>query len=1275
MSIGSSTNAGSVQNIISTYIEPNQVDRLNRRSADIKRGDATFSLTRQEFTNTYNKDSQNQWAESWYGEYKVVLQMRADAMQKKLNMEYNRVLDNSVFAPMHSEDENGDQNIDSVRTDFSPDSNQVLGLPAGPITGSGGTSSSATDLPLKDLLLLKLKNNYTETLWHPMVGGSGYTDRDSFDSAIIPTAGAWYNPKYYTTWQEGNAGELVTKAAFNGGVSTVGGVSGALLPGWTAYLCDSNNTANAGGNYVRVHKPDTIAGTVANPNYLSWSKTHNPNDPAATWHDPSEPDSNLTASNLTGYYEGSYGVTYTNADAAYTAADSNFGAWEGKSPYWIYRQQQIDAIIAAALDASGAYYTVSGASDFSNSDIADLVIFQALGGTVQAPDPGNPGTAVPTIMSGLIGANGVIKDIENLVADPMTYGILDFRTDDGDGNVSKPNFVFDAAGGYINLTDSSSPKPTDVSQNGEHVSLYNANGTKYYQPIEEDIYNNIFANLASKLAFSQVDGMPAQTLPALGPNGNLQSMLGQALAPFGLGDYVTDSLVGDIYDNLLAGSTSIRQSNTDLDFLGREWDSATLLSDMFVGKSASSCCQILPCVGPTSSWTVYTNTAGMVLPSVGLTKDMSGYVTPMCNSVSGQPNGLLTTPLVVASSAIKPSGAGVLPNLLMFAGWYSIPITITGVTVTTTMANYTTFDFFTWMMDSFMNAIKGVVMTTAEVNSYATSGGTAMDSYASRGEYHFYQRGITEVFKAFAAGMPTPLDSLIGDAFNSVGAAIIGDLGEVDGVDVEDRLMNVNHSVQAAESRETETGGLFATTEFLRQFNVQSMDYTYWTKTVQNEETINADMLKGVSTAGDVILKKMVGLMLSALPEPWKTPIGTIAQLLLPMLTKTLFSDYIYKPQSSTGDALMFGLKSSWESKGFDFLEPEDGMTGDARENNAKAAGNWMGDLGIPNQIIDGTSNSRRFIDGTSGVTTWSGDWSQGDINEVLVYSKGVHVDDMWNGSGTKVVVENPNSLMDMVGGGLDSAGNPIPDRYIGSDSRIYERKYNANKALNQEVFNTNFLTGGVDRTHVDRKDLYNLSFTTSTGQTVTRTRDASLNPSFGGGFKMATIDKNKRDDVLLGSAPTHDSLAEKEYQYFGGAQPNKLISTLYEHMHLKSDMSNLQTVKQYRDVFNMGFCKHIYLTGASYATTGGGINSSIELRYKKSDGASLSIDALDTTGMYDSVDSTDTGYGIYDTATAADAQYLNTYQRFFKNADKGSFDLLMNSYLAYKKRNADTKT
>ncbi|MFN8579053.1 MAG: hypothetical protein U0354_19670 [Candidatus Sericytochromatia bacterium] len=86
-----------LQNVLNRYDKvKTDLDRLVDQAQK-----GTYDITSRQHYNSYNKESVNGWAENWYAEYRAVLALRADALQKKLQSSYNRVLERSAYADMN----------------------------------------------------------------------------------------------------------------------------------------------------------------------------------------------------------------------------------------------------------------------------------------------------------------------------------------------------------------------------------------------------------------------------------------------------------------------------------------------------------------------------------------------------------------------------------------------------------------------------------------------------------------------------------------------------------------------------------------------------------------------------------------------------------------------------------------------------------------------------------------------------------------------------------------------------------------------------------------------------------------------------------------------------------------------------------------------------------------------------------------------------------------------------------------------------------------------
>ncbi|MFN4149373.1 MAG: hypothetical protein ACK4IX_00375 [Candidatus Sericytochromatia bacterium] len=183
----------------------------------------------------------------------------------------------------------------------------------------------------------------------------------------------------------------------------------------------------------------------------------------------------------------------------------------------------------------------------------------------------------------------------------------------------------------------------------------------------------------------------------------------------------------------------------------------------------------------------------------------------------------------------------------------------------------------------------------------------------------------------------------------------------------------------------------------------------------------------------------------------------------------------------------------------------------------------------------------------------------------------------------------------------------------------------------------------------------------------------------------MAEIQKNKLDDVLL----THDAsgmagvrglgaaAVAADNQQFGAAADgtlNEVNRVLYEHLHLREDGRNLSTIREYRDVFDSGLMKNIFLSGQTYHPSGGGITSSIEIRYDAFGGkANVQTDTRDNFDFYDPITMTrgKRNAGIDGILNNADDSYtyFDPYNSTTLNKTSGKANVYLNSYFSYKKR------
>lgn len=335
---------------------------------------------------------------------------------------------------------------------------------------------------------------------------------------------------------------------------------------------------------------------------------------------------------------------------------------------------------------------------------------------------------------------------------------------------------------------------------------------------------------------------------------------------------------------------------------------------------------------------------------------------------------------------------------------------------------------------------------------------------------------------------------------------------------------------------------------------------------------------------------------------------------------------------------------------------------------------------------------------GTNGNpdgTFWN-DTPLGDINEVYVGTRNVSFKNLEYGFGE---FTNASLLADKItdtgAAGAGKAEGTLGatrvteaglERFVGVDSRIYGRRYDPADPVNHETFNAGLYSSqyGGQKQHYDRVNQYSMDFTAKAdGNKLSLFGASALNPTFGGTIKLAEIDKNAADTSLLEYEDINPATGQRwkstdagyvagphivnsvknisatrdktNDQKFGAATDgtlNDLNQTLYECLHLRADGKNLSTIKDYRDVFDSGLLKNIFLTGSAYHPTGGGITSSIEIRYDRNAGTS--------TIQSDSREA----------STAVDP-----YNQLFQNKTRGKATIFLNTYSAYKKRASNKKT
>lgn len=815
---------------------------------------------------------------------------------------------------------------------------------------------------------------------------------------------------------------------------------------------------------------------------------------------------------------------------------------------------------------------------------------------------------------------------------------------------------------------------------------------------------------------------------------------------FGIGDIDWSNVPSNIYDTIMNSPSAVGAINMALQeinktFLGRQYNDI-IAGSKYKGDYWSTSVSVFP--GPLQFQRAIDETQSMILGGTVMQAGALQIVRAPFVDVRVGPNlyyghlSSLSLPGVPSIPGV-PSVLEGLPTIGMFGMMITLPIPFAPITVLTN----TSYDLFADIFVSFMNRLKKVMVEAVQVQAYGASSGTAFDTYASRAEYHFSEPGFSEAMKQLKIPIAPGIELDFGKAFNEImftGSPLLGGIsllgnnlnGTINGTTYKERLFNYKHSVQGAETRETDVGAFFATNAFLSQFELDNLDYEYWIGAQQNEEYVNMDMQRTVITAGKELLNIILeGALTYAAALGGTNPyIGvafSVAKMLLTQYINAgaaeMIYNFLYKDQNlkvgkhtllSAGGFIKQGKVTT---EAYDFIEPDKKPFEGDSDFNYKTGGilSFLTDIfskGSPDFILDGYANTMRFRkSGNAGsvigaAEIWdsskSGDASKlttliaqqmgynadnpaspqglgpranagrgsegfwtdtnvGDINEVLIGSRKVSFNDLSIGFNA---FDNGTLGTNKPGSGNygTQSVNWEVRRYTGASSRIYQNRYNAAEPVNLESFSVGMYSNrtdiGIDsvKGYYDRKNQYSLSFKSKYDNQFSLFGAQALNPTIGGGIKIAEIDKNKEDDQLLayesGGITAVKSLTKDNNDQQFGASPdgtlNELNRILYEHLHLRADGKNLSLVNEYRDVFNSGFLKNIFVSGQSYHYAGGGINSSIQIRFDPTKGN----DNLQTN-----------------TREYYDNTNYDPYYTPFLTRTKGKAEVFLSTYFAYKKK------
>lgn len=1430
----------------------------------------TFEITGKQHYNTYSNDTLNGWAENWYAEYRAVLGLRADALQKKLQSAYNRVLEKSTYAEMAPNAESvfapyANRTFSYADTTYKTPVSQALlrdvdvAAPPAAFTNPPPTTSPPYDwqAQVMDATLAGYnaadKTNPTQNPWLILPPNDG-------------TPGKVYNQAQLGQFQREAVRNAINDTIVQNSMTDPNEIKAMVK----MVINQANQTLGTSGG-----------ATVTPAQVLPYGKgimnlENPPSEPQiTTYHErmlTSATKSSATVHFLDGNVSGFIPTTAEVGGTPHTymwrdpilgiqsittgAARLPINVVNGVTNY-IAMQGNVGGQTIPARTSYDLYAAVTGGVPTTSFDNDTYVLMGAATGT-------QPSKTSLTLGGRLSASDYVVNGADRAVAVAIPAGASAYFYDGtgmnyaaggtnavtvqrynlypvdqlGAGNPAAPN---DPGG------PGTAPDSTSTASSAEwYINNNPAFGINYWNVgsehpagaitgmaitpgLADPGWNNIsvsdgmYAQLrrTSQIYYNAISGQsglptPAPSGPgftppttgegfwqgyapdAAGTEGSLKisvPMFGGGSAANGstqidIKDYVSP----EVWDTLSANPTAaaaaaaaIAETNNQIRnlFVGRQYNDITGGNDYDDDHNVTSVA-IVP--HPIPYMTSSTSPVKTVVQNINNQSiNYLGASIAFAGSASIFPSIDITIPLnagiisgdIRLLTFIGPDifrghmsaiGDGdpllAFPNIGMGSITVDINITLTiptpfgpiiipiGLGITVNQS----YDIATDIVRKFMDGVKKLAVETIQTQAYSASSGIAMDSYASRAEHHFTEPGFSEAMKALKFNI-LGIDFDFGETFNDLlfdGGDFLGPLitgnakdTQVNKYTIRERLMDYKTSVQGAESRETDTGAFFSTNAFLSQFEMGDMEYQYWTGTQQNEEVVNTDLLRALSSTG----KEFYRLIMSAI-KLGSSSNGGAAGLLGGVLSMVLnsaaeakmaeiFWNLFYKDQNLEGfinPIAGFGSESWFKGEGYNYIESDHKpFEGDSDFNYPpqNSPFSFIGDLfdkGTPDFVLEGYANTRRFRKGTANqavvaenvtmsdynnggnTTTQDGfgprglagsgvqngalygdnygeqgdigfwnDTALGDINEVYVGTRTVKFSNLTTGfnefttadvtTGAGVVTDTGLTGDSNITGSLGATRQVLTDadRYTGSDSRAYNKRYEGGGDVNMETFNTGLYSnkyGGV-RGHYDRRNQYSLKFDPAkdTGGAITMFASQALNPAFGGFIKMAEIEKNKWDNLLQehetnGMTGVRALGANANYQNFGAATDNslnELNKTLYEHLHLREDGRNLSIIREYRDVFDTGLMKNVFISGQTYHPSGGGINSSIEIRYNPFGGANA-VQA-DTRDNFD-------GNGV-----AGINPYFDPYNQTTLRKTAGSASIYLNNYIANKKRAGNKKT
>jgi hypothetical protein len=408
------------------------------------------------------------------------------------------------------------------------------------------------------------------------------------------------------------------------------------------------------------------------------------------------------------------------------------------------------------------------------------------------------------------------------------------------------------------------------------------------------------------------------------------------------------------------------------------------------------------------------------------------------------------------------------------------------------------FKMFDFVGDMMMPLFYPMIFSRYETFTHSDAANNAIDASVIRSDYNFTAPSISQ--------FPI-VGQVIGGVLSSLVPVIVGASGGagLTSADVQsalDMLTNVQPNAMAPRMVETESGGFFAATQALQDWDLDNMEYQYFSAANYQEDFVDTDFLAAFRKAGAKLFKILVNAILTAsgigniLKVP---PLSFIADMLLEFIS-TMLMDGLLGPIRKFVE-----VDTQYQRTG--------AGTVDADATSTLHIGDPGGLFGLVGTAWEPAGYALAYRDDDA--------YNIQALNAVTVYTNRKKIDNLWDGRGILDETEWKGRTFQSTGSRLHNVGYATnPPLNLSTFRYNVQDRFNAGDTGKMDFDRS---TGPGEQAHgsggtYERTDDYWVKAETKFGDKI-QTGTRSLNPSFGGGVRLTDLDTNLDDVFFYGSA------------------------------------------------------------------------------------------------------------------------------------------------------------